>query len=335
MRGYDPALRVDQVTEYLTSRHGRRLVQVNDPDVATCVSCHPAHETRPPSDPASTVYPLNVARTCTQCHGDAGLMQRHGIPSDQRAEWAHSVHGRLMLEDEDLSAPTCNDCHGNHGAAPPGLASIRHVCGECHATMAEFFQASGHVEIFERDSLPGCVTCHDNHAVEAPADSTLALRAQDTCLNCHQPPDSAGGEFIVMLSLLDSLRQAFRNSQAVLRQAENAGMEVSQAVFELEDVNNALTKARSAIHSFHVDRVKQEVDQGLGLTNRGLDRGRAALEEHQYRRIGLAASATLIVMLIVGLLLRIRELDRRAATVETEEMKSAADARKVGEEIHV
>jgi hypothetical protein len=219
-----------------------------------------------------------------------------------------------MLEEEDLSAPTCNDCHGNHGAAPPGLASIRHVCGECHATMAEFFQASGHVEIFERDSLPGCVTCHDNHAVEAPADSTLALRAQDTCLNCHQPPDSAGGEFIVMLSLLDSLRQAFRNSQAVLRQAENAGMEVSQALFELEDVNNALTKARSAIHSFHVDRVKQEVDQGLGLTN---------------------ASATLIVMLIVGLLLRIRELDRRAATVETEEMKSAADARKVGEEIHV
>jgi predicted CXXCH cytochrome family protein len=318
MRGFDPALRVDQVAEYLTSGHGRRLLQQNDAEVATCVSCHPAHEIRPPSDPESTVHPLNVARTCGGCHTNVLLMQQRGRPFDQLADWSRGVHGRLMMEKGDLSAPTCNDCHGNHGAAPPGLASIRYVCGECHATNADFFRASNHVEIFEKSGLPGCETCHDNHAIMPTADSLLTLRAEQVCGRCHQSTDSVGAEFPVMLAMLDSLHFAFVRSQEALRAAENAGMEVSQALFELEEVNNALTKARSAIHSFHLGPVKAEVDQGLGLTTRALERARAALAEHRFRRIGLAASSTLIVLLIVALFAKIRDLDRRAAHSQAE-----------------
>ncbi|HXF75594.1 MAG TPA: cytochrome c3 family protein, partial [Methylomirabilota bacterium] len=43
MRKYNPSLRVDQVTEYYTSVHGRRLKQQKDPKVATCSSCHTPH----------------------------------------------------------------------------------------------------------------------------------------------------------------------------------------------------------------------------------------------------------------------------------------------------
>ena len=42
MKQYNPALRVDQVTEYATSVHGRRLKELGDPKVAVCTSCHPA-----------------------------------------------------------------------------------------------------------------------------------------------------------------------------------------------------------------------------------------------------------------------------------------------------
>ncbi len=83
MRQYNPALRVDQVTEYRTSVHGRRLEELGDDKVATCASCHPVHSIKPPSDPQSSVNPLNVAGTCASCHADAEYMASYDIPTDQ------------------------------------------------------------------------------------------------------------------------------------------------------------------------------------------------------------------------------------------------------------
>lgn len=113
MKRYNPSLRVDQVAEYATSVHGRRLRELADPKVATCVSCHPAHNIRPPSDPKSSVYPAQVADTCGRCHGDAAYMASYKIPTDQVAKYKTSVHWKAMTAKGDLSAPTCNDCHGN------------------------------------------------------------------------------------------------------------------------------------------------------------------------------------------------------------------------------
>jgi hypothetical protein len=313
MRQFNPSLRVDQVAEYLTSGHGRRLMERNDASVAVCTDCHKVHEMRPPTDPESSVYPLNVAETCGECHNDSTRMAGRSLPTDQLDEYRGSVHGRLMFEEEDLSAPTCNDCHGNHGASPPGIGSIRNVCGQCHSTMADFFGQSRHAELFEKEGLPGCETCHGNHAIQPVSDQNLAERSADVCGRCHEPTDQYGSEFRTIAQLLDSLKTQFRLSGQLLLSAENAGMEVSQAQFELEDVNNALTLARSAVHTFHVEPVKEHVDAGLKLTQSGLDRGHAALREHSVRRIGLAASATVILVLIVGLILKIRQYERRTA----------------------
>jgi predicted CXXCH cytochrome family protein len=312
MRQYNPSLRVDQVIEYATSVHGQRLRSSNDPNVATCVDCHPAHGTRPPSDLASTVHPLNVARTCAQCHADDDRMAAYAIPTDQQEQHRNSVHGKLLYDDGDVSAPTCNDCHGNHGASPPGLASIRNVCGECHATMADYYAGSGHIEIFDGAGLPGCETCHGNHAIEPTSDENLELKSTEVCARCHQAGDSVGEEFAVMKQLIDSLKSELDRSRAVLASAANAGMEVSQAEFELEDVNNALTLARNAIHSFHVEPVRERVDEGFTLTTTGLSRGLAALGEHRFRRVGLGVSTLIILGLIAGILLRIRQMEAGA-----------------------
>jgi hypothetical protein len=314
MRQFNPSLRVDQVAEYITSGHGRRLMANNDADVATCTDCHKVHEMRPPTDPESSVYPLNVAETCGRCHGDSTYMARRNIPTDQLQDYRGSVHGRLMTEEEDLSAPTCNDCHGNHGAAPPGIGSIRNVCGQCHSTMAEAFSQSRHSELFEDEGLPGCETCHGNHAIRPVSDENLVERTADVCENCHLAGDRYGSEFRVMAQLLDSLKTQFSQSRELLLQAENAGMEVSQAQFELEDVNNALTMARSSVHSFHVEPVKANVDAGLKLTQGGVERGRAALREHTVRRVGLGFSATIILVLIIGLVLKIRQLEHASVS---------------------
>jgi predicted CXXCH cytochrome family protein len=314
MRQFDPGLRTDQVSEYWTSRHGQLLRDDNDPQVATCIDCHPAHGIRPPDDPASTVHPSNVVTTCGRCHADAARMAGRDIPTSQVAEYSGSVHGRLLLEEGDLSAPVCNDCHGNHGAAPPGLASVRNVCGQCHTVMADYFDQSAHEQIFQEADLPGCATCHDHHAIQPVDDATLGERAQDVCATCHEPPDSLGLEFERIAAVLDTLTRVEQQSRSVLEEAENAGMEVSQALFELDDIRNVQTRAHSAIHTFHVDPVRTEVTAGLEIAARAEARGHEALVDHRSRRVGLGASAAVVLLLIVGLLMKIRELERAEET---------------------
>src|SRR5512146_570818 len=73
MRKFNPSLRTDQLAQYHTSIHGRRLAK-GDAKVAVCTDCHSVHDIRPPSDPRSTVNQVNVAKTCSRCHADANYM---------------------------------------------------------------------------------------------------------------------------------------------------------------------------------------------------------------------------------------------------------------------
>ena len=221
MKRFKPDIRVDQEREYRTSRHGVLLAK-GDTKVATCVDCHGVHGIRSPADSDSPVYPTHVADTCGHCHADpqhmAGYKLDDGrpLPVDQVERWRRSVHAQALLEREDLSAPTCNDCHGNHGATPPGLDSIAFVCGQCHGREAGLFRASAKREGFEQHNenyLPDagdvgcaachqppdpqakltslhafseCVTCHGNHSVMRPTIALLAPLPETPCALCHE-----------------------------------------------------------------------------------------------------------------------------------------------------
>jgi predicted CXXCH cytochrome family protein len=313
MRRYNPALRVDQVTEYLTSVHGRRLRDTGDPKVAVCTSCHPAHSITPPSDPQSSVHPLRVAETCGRCHADPGHMAGYKIPTDQKQRYQGSVHWATMSQKGDLSAPTCNDCHGNHGAAPPGVSWVGNVCGQCHAVMAEFFAKSPHAKAFTQMGVPGCAGCHENHEIKPATDAMLGMGDGAVCAGCHAPDDKGGSVAVRMRALIDGLAADHGRAQTVLSQAEHAGMEVSQAQFDLNGAKDALVKARTAVHAFALAAVQKEAEAGMAVAARAHARGVRALEELRFRRLGLAVSVAIILALIVGLVLKIRELDRRAA----------------------
>jgi hypothetical protein len=118
--------------------------------------------------------------TCANCHADAEYMADYDIPTDQFEKYRQSVHGKALLERKDLGAPVCNDCHGNHGAAPPGVASLSFVCGNCHAIEAELFNASPHRTAFEENDFPMCETCHSNHLIEQPFDKMLGAEEPST-----------------------------------------------------------------------------------------------------------------------------------------------------------
>ena len=184
MRRFDPQARVDQLAQYLTSVHGRRM-RTGETRVATCSDCHGAHGIRRARDSRSPVAPPNVAMTCARCHGDPERMRPFGLQTAPVADWSASVHATALLKRGDTSAPTCNSCHGSHGAAPPGVTEVANVCSQCHLREAELFRASPKKAIFDSIGQAECLVCHENHKIEAPADAWIGLKDGAVCAICH------------------------------------------------------------------------------------------------------------------------------------------------------
>ena len=311
MRRYNPSLRIDQAAEYYTSVHGKRLKEQSDQKVATCASCHTPHSIRPPSDSRSSVHPTRVANTCGSCHANAAYMAPYKIPTDQLEQYQQSVHWKMIINKSDLSAPTCNDCHGNHGAAPPGVSSVANVCGQCHAVNAELFNKSAHSKIFAQMGISGCATCHSNHAIVETTDAMLASGDKSACATCHPAGSSGGALAASMLGSIDRLKTGYEKALAVLTKAEHAGMEVSQPLFELNEAKTTLIKARATIHGFDQALLDKEVEPGVAVSEKAYARGVKAMNELQFRRNGLAISTLIILALIIGLILKIRQMERK------------------------
>ena len=314
MKRFNPSLRVDQEREYYTSVHGQ-LLKTGDSRVATCVSCHSVHGIRAVKDPLSSVYPLNVAKTCATCHASKEYMSSFGIPSDQFDKYQKSVHAKALNERQDLSAPTCNDCHGNHGASPPGIASVANVCGQCHARQAELFQTSPHKVAFDQQQLAECVTCHGNHAIAKPGDEMIGVQQGALCINCHQTGDKGFTAAQAMRTQIDELISSINKSTAILDRAERAGMEVSKPKFELKGATDALTHARVMIHSSSLSEVDKVVGPGLEISAKGYQSGVDALAERRFRRAGLAVSLVFILFLALLVYLKVRQIEGRQAAM--------------------
>jgi len=308
IRQFNPSLRTDQLGQYRTSVHGRRLA-AGDTKVAVCTDCHSVHDLRAPSDPRSTVNPVNVANTCSRCHSDSGYMKGYSIPTDQFAKYSTSVHHEALAVRGDLSAPTCTTCHGNHGAAPPGVDKVQNVCSNCHTFQAQMYEKSSHKKAFQSASLPGCVVCHSNHGISHPTDAKLGTGPDAVCMQCHTPGDACDQARAGFQSGLSRLDDAIRGANQVLGVAESSGMEVSEARLAQDQARDSLTKARVTIHSFRTDLVDQDIQAGLKIASKNLQAGKNAMIERNHRRLGLGLSLVAIALMLVGLLLYIRRIE--------------------------
>lgn len=312
MRRYNPSLPTDQLAKYRTSVHGAQNLQGNS-KTATCADCHTAHDIKPAVESTSSVNALNIPETCGRCHNDTEYMRGTDLPTTQLAEYTNSVHGKALLEKRDMSAPSCNDCHGNHGAAPPNVASISNVCGTCHALNADLFQQSRHSTEFERMGKPECETCHGNHAVEPATEELLALDAGSPCAECHSESTAPQGYRAAaqMRMLLDSLMQTVATAEKRLDAAEQKGMEIDDIRFSLRDARQARLQSRTAVHAFSLEKFREVVDPGLAIARQALTDAENANEEYYYRRHGLAVVTLFITLTIVLLAFYIRRIERR------------------------
>lgn len=315
MKKFNPSLRVDQVQEYATSTHGQKLLK-GDQNVATCVSCHGVHGIKAPDDPQSTVYAANVAETCGKCHGDANRMDQYGIPHDQYDKYKSSVHAKALYEKHDLSAPTCNDCHGNHGAAPPGLTSVANVCGQCHSRQAELFQKSPHKEPFDKMQRGECLRCHSNHDIKPPTDMMAGVGPGSVCVSCHNNDKG----FVAAQNIgsdLGDVSAKIDDAKEILDRAEKAGMEVSHAKFDLRDASDGLTQARVLVHTGSSDQIHKALTPAMENATKNYAAGEYAFSELSFRRKGLAVSLIFILFLAGLVYLKIRQIESEPPLVES------------------
>ncbi|HZM00779.1 MAG TPA: hypothetical protein VFD43_11055 [Planctomycetota bacterium] len=328
MSGFNPDARVDQESRYATSVHGQRLAE-GDARVASCISCHGrhpggekaaalAHGIRAVGDPQSPVYPLNVAATCGRCHGDAEYMAEYGIPTNQHEQYELSVHRAALVEQEDLSAPTCNDCHGNHGARPPEVEAMTFVCGTCHGKQAELFRQSTMKPEFDEAELGECIVCHGNHRIVRPTDELLFHEplaegaAATGCYACHpDAEDPALATSTAMHAGLVALERRIGEARGVLADASAKGMPVAQAEYELTGATDALVEARALVHLFRREPIDEACARGGQVADAALEQGQAAVEAYYFRHRWLGVSLLGIAFVITSLWLKLRQVDRR------------------------
>jgi predicted CXXCH cytochrome family protein len=238
-------------------------------------------------------------------------MNPYSIPTDQAAKYEKSVHADALLKRQDLSAPTCNDCHGNHGAAPPGLTSVANVCGACHSRQSELFQKSPHAAAFEALGVGQCLACHSNHEVTHPNDDLLGVGAKAACVQCHSAGEPGFDAAKTMRQGIDELAAQFKSAHAVLDRASAAGMEVSRAKFDLTASQDKLIDARVVIHAFSPDELQRVTKAGIEVALKAHQSGAQALDELQFRRKGLAASLIVIAIAILSIYLKIRQIENQ------------------------
>jgi len=130
-------------SSYKTSVHGQALINDENPDVPTCVSCHGVHNIQGPRDKS---FRDDSITTCGGCHANKELMAKYGISADVFQTYLDDFHGRTVnLTREEANAlpsnkAVCYDCHGIHNILPPdnpessvNPANLMKTCQQCHA----------------------------------------------------------------------------------------------------------------------------------------------------------------------------------------------------------
>lgn len=197
-RAYAPACQkchASNSSQSLDSVHAT-AAQAGNLEAPLCTDCHGAHDVQPPAQPRA-----KISTTCSQCH--AAIYN----------SYKDSVHGRVLIADDNPDVPVCTDCHGVHNIQDPRTAQFRvdtpDLCAGCHADpqrMSKYglstdvyrlYSTSWHgvdIAVYKanwptiwHDSAV-CTDCHGIHDIRPTSDPASKVNPQNlltTCRQCH------------------------------------------------------------------------------------------------------------------------------------------------------
>src|ERR1041385_483240 len=94
-----------------------------------------------------------------------------------------------------------------------------------------------------------------------------------------------------------------KNAAFLIDEAEQRGMEVSEAKFKLREARQARLQSRTMVHSVDEQRFRGVVEKGLVAAAVVAGDGRQAIDEYYFRRWGLGVATLIITIVGVSLYL--------------------------------
>lgn len=191
----------DTYTRTLESVH-YDLLKEGIAEAPICVDCHGAHDIQNPH-----LKRAMMSSSCAKCHEDV------------YNTYKSSVHGKVLVADDNQDVPACADCHTHHQVLQPGTNKFRlsspDTCIKCHGnqplmkkynlstTIAQTYLADFHgvtaslsrnLAEDKQQIVVTCSDCHGVHNIASPktkgAEAMKATVAA-ACSKCHQTAASS------------------------------------------------------------------------------------------------------------------------------------------------
>jgi cytochrome b subunit of formate dehydrogenase len=178
---------VQNIEAYKKSFHARPNKDDKTRVYATCNDCHDVHsfDVAPAGTTRRAEARMDIPKACgAACH------------EDQLEEYTNSVHGKQLLEKQNVKAAVCSDCHTTHAvantSATPTKLAITASCGNCHQENYESYKETYHGKIMTLGyaNTGKCFDCHGSHGIAPVDDPESKVHMENrlkTCRQCHNP----------------------------------------------------------------------------------------------------------------------------------------------------
>jgi hypothetical protein len=307
IRRFSARLPLDQLALYENSHHGQLVLWKDSERAPECSTCHGSHDIRPVTDPRSPVNRENVAELCGGCHAHPEKMGDSKLKKNQLSQWKTSAHGTLVLAG-DLSAPSCPQCHGSHGATPPAVGAVSEVCGSCHLDEVAAFDKGPHPKAFAKLGFAECLPCHGSHEVQAARPLALGLDSSAACEKCHKGDDRPREVAAKLSTLVQQATDRAAAARATVLRAEREGLFVPGTEAAILEMTTAVERLRPALHSLDPKALEKPVDAVNTAADEAERIVTVARRNREIERRGYYVAVALIVALFLLLAAKGRQL---------------------------
>jgi predicted CXXCH cytochrome family protein len=182
----------------------------------------------------------------------------------------------------------------------------------CHALIADKFAQSPHKVAFDEAGYPECEICHSNHLIVEPREYWIGATDSSLCIDCHSDNDGTIGLETArrIYSSLVNLKEKYNLAAVQISEADEKGMLVTDENFLLKEIEQAIIKARTMVHTFNGDSVEAITEPAGVKADSAYAAGMAKIDEYYFRRQGLGVASLIITILVIALYLKMRRREK-------------------------
>jgi hypothetical protein len=127
------------------------------------------------------------------------------------------------------------------------------------------------------------------------------------CVKCHKAGDAGYRAAAEIHNQVSTLASMYRQAEDELQDIRTKGMNDADIAYLLQEGKQQLIQLRTLIHTFDVEKIKNQSAGGKKLIDEAMNQERLEIKEYNWRRMGFGISTLAFVILIIALILKIRQ----------------------------